>query len=77
MEGRGISFPSNTGPHMQNFICSFKKNSLNSNWINVRLDVKEWVMMQTNKADKVKKSREELVEVAEAWRSRKGTGDRR
>lgn len=41
----------------------------------MRLDVKEWVMMQTNKADKVKKSRmgirEELVEVEEAWRSRR------
>jgi hypothetical protein len=44
----------------------------------VRLDVREWVMMQTNKADKVKKSkmgiREELVEVAESWRAR---GERR
>jgi hypothetical protein len=38
----------------------------------VRLYVTEWVMMQTNKADKVKKSkmgkREEVVGVAESLR---------
>lgn len=44
----------------------------------MRLDVIEWVMMQTNKADKIKRSkmriRGELVEVAESWRARRVGG---
>jgi hypothetical protein len=36
----------------------------------VRLDVREWVMMQTNKADKVKKSRMWIREELSRWRRR-------